>query len=331
MQKLLIIGGPNFIGRNLLEALEGNINFEITLFNRGKTNTDLFPQYKQIIGDRNTDDIQQIANQKWDYVVDLACYYPSSLEQVMKYINKDIKKYIFISTVSAYEPIENSTYEETAPLLACSIEQAIEKDIMPTYGQKKAECERILMKSGINYTILRPGLIYGAYDITDRFYYWMYQTYKRDTLLIPEQGDKLVSFTYVKDLAKAIIYALDSKNEFEKIYNTITHEMSIMEVVNHTKKALKKEINLYHAPLDFLEKEQVNYWSDLPMWLDADSTWSGKLFAKDFGHLFTNIEQSFEETIAHYASKNWPEIRLSGLKDDAYTTLLNKYLSTENL
>ena len=326
---ILLLGGPHFIGRNLLEVLEKHSDLDITLFNRGKTNADLFPQYKRIIGDRYSDDVQQITAHDWDYIIDLACYTPASLEKIIPFIPASLKKYIFISTVSVYEPIEGSSYPEDSSLLACSAEQAIDPDIMSTYGQKKATCERFLMQSSIPYVIPRPGLIYGPYDSTDRFYYWMYQCHKRDSLLIPEAGDKVVSFTYVKDLANAILSLIDEKKSFEKIYNSITSTLSIMDIVQMSSKSLQKELSLHHAPLSFLEKENIQYWSDLPLWLDQNSTWSDMKFKHDFESLFTPLQQSIDETAAHYASKEWPAIKLAGLKDDAYTSLLAKLLKEQ--
>ncbi|MEI6312837.1 MAG: NAD-dependent epimerase/dehydratase family protein [Bacteroidota bacterium] len=328
-QQLLIIGGPHFIGRNLLESLENNADLDITLFNRGKTNADLFPQYKRIIGDRYSEDIQQIAGHDWDYIIDLACYTPASLEKIIPLVPASLKKYIFISTVSVYEPVEQSSYTEDAPLLSCSPEQAIDPNIMSTYGQKKAACERLLIQSSIPYVILRPGLIYGPYDSTDRFYYWMYQCQKRDSLLIPEAGDKVVSFTYVKDLAKAILSLIDEKKSFENIYNCITCSLSIMDIVQLTNQSLHKECTLHHAPLSFLEKENIQYWSDLPLWLDQDSTWSDMKFKRDFKVVFTPLQQSIDETATHYAIIDWPPIKLSGLKEDAYTLLLEKLLKQQ--
>lgn len=328
MPKILILGGPQFIGRNLLELLALQPDADITLFNRGKTNADLFPQFKRITGNRNTDDIQQIANEKWDYIIDIACYYPASLQAALHSISSQIKNYIFVSTVSVYESHPDSNYTEDAPLLACTATQAADPDIMSTYGEKKAECERILINSGIPYTILRPGLIYGPYDITDRFYYWMYQVYSRQQILIPEQGNHNVSFTYVKDLAKAILYITKSDKTFEPIYNSITHCFSIMDVVHQSELALKKNTLHHHVPLAFLQEQHIQYWNDLPMWLDSDARWSDIKFKKDFAHLLTETKQSFEESIAYYASQNWPSIKQSGLKETEYTALLNRFIDT---
>ena len=79
--KILILGGTSFIGRNLVEQLIQQDQYQLTLFNRGQTNNHLFPNLNFIQGDRNTDDILQIGNQNWDYVIDVSCYFPDSLQQ----------------------------------------------------------------------------------------------------------------------------------------------------------------------------------------------------------------------------------------------------------
>lgn len=325
LKKVLIIGGPHFIGRNLLTLLSKyDLGLDITLFNRGKTNADLFPQFKRIVGDRNTADVKQLATIKWDYIIDLACYMPHSLENILQYINQDIKKYIFISTVSVYPELDNCEFDESTPLLECTPAEAEDVDIMKTYGKKKAACEGILMQSKIPYTILRPGLIFGPYDHTDRFYYWMYQTYKRDELFIPELGDKKVGFTYVVDLAKIILDLIENTSSKDAIYNSITHEFTIHEVVKNTANSLSKNLLIKSAPLTFLQNENIQYWSDLPMWLTANATWTSKKCYTDFGHLFTETAIAFQETITYYSSINWPTIKLSGIKDDRYQELMDK-------
>ena len=79
MKKLLILGGTNFIGRYLTERLLESSNYKITLFNRGCTNSHLFPEVKRIFGDRHTKDIRLLGNEKWDVVIDISCYFPNSL------------------------------------------------------------------------------------------------------------------------------------------------------------------------------------------------------------------------------------------------------------
>src|SRR4051812_7392017 len=103
MKKVLILGGTNFVGRNIVEQLSQNKSLNLCLFNRNKTNTDLFPKVRKITGDRETTDLEKIAGENWDVIVDVSAYYPNSLERLLKIIAGKTKKYIFISTVSVYD------------------------------------------------------------------------------------------------------------------------------------------------------------------------------------------------------------------------------------
>ncbi len=158
MKQLLVIGGTNFIGRNLLQSLTKLEEYEVTLFNRGITNADVFPDLKRLKGDRNTDEVAIIGQQKWDYIIDLSGYLPHSLERILKVVNQDLKRYIFVSTCSVYdnEKEQSILRKEDTPIMDCTAEQAAESSMYVHYGNKKAACERLLQTSGFDHIILRP-------------------------------------------------------------------------------------------------------------------------------------------------------------------------------
>ncbi len=188
MKKILILGGTGFVGRILTENLLKQNIFPV-LFNRGKRSPGIFPELRHITGDRlNKDDIKQIAGESWDTVIDFSCMFPVNLDEITDMLLGNVGRYIFISTASVY-PMDDPKFwkepvKETANTLPCTPEEKIDPEILPTYGQKKAECERILLaKEGLDPVIFRPGLIYGRYDYTDRFYYWLYRVYNNSFLL----------------------------------------------------------------------------------------------------------------------------------------------------
>ena len=328
MEKLLIIGGPNFIGRVLLEALAKQNRFEVTLFNRGITNASLFPEVRRIVGDRNTTDVQRLATEKWDYVIDVACFLPGNLPQLLASINADVKHYVFISTVSVYKDEPGSLYPETAPTLAYDGTQDIDQPLGSPewYGPRKAECERMLQNSGLNHTILRPALIYGSYDWTDRLSYWLYQVRKKETLFVPEGGTNLVAFTYVRDLVKTILQLLQQEGIGE-VFNTVTAVLSIANVVQLAKQATGLNPTVLSAPKAFLDEENLSYWSDLPLWLDNNAIWSKDKFESRFGDEFTELGQSLVDTVAYYESINWPEPPFRKLKDERYDALVGRLMN----
>ena len=103
MKKILILGGTNFIGRVFMEQLSALENYNITIFQRGFTNSNLFPNIPRISGDRYTEDILKITKEDWDIIVDISCYFPSSLELLIPRLKGRVGRYIYISTVSVYD------------------------------------------------------------------------------------------------------------------------------------------------------------------------------------------------------------------------------------
>jgi len=309
MQQLLILGGTNFIGRNLLEQLQGNQQYKITLFNRGKTNPALFPNFKRIIGDRNTEDIEQISTQDWDYIIDLSCYYPASLEAILKCVNKKkLKRYVFISTCSVYDNsanIETATPEEGL-LLSCTKEQ--KKSALPAaYGEKKVACEQLLAQSGLDYINLRPGAVYGAYDYTDRLYYWLYQVQRKSTILLPNNGTSLFSITYVEDLIQSILEALTiSKHSID--YNVMSQEYtSIQKIVATACQLLHKNPKKVNATPSFLKEQEISEWTEMPLWIDGNQfTFSNQRLKADFEFQLKDWTESIAATIHYYQQLNWP-------------------------
>lgn len=92
-----------FVGRAIVERLTSNPDYDVTLFNRGKSNTDIFSGVKQLHGDRETDDIKQIYNQDWDCIFDFSGYYPVTFEKLLNDLRGKVKRYVFISTISVYD------------------------------------------------------------------------------------------------------------------------------------------------------------------------------------------------------------------------------------
>jgi 2'-hydroxyisoflavone reductase len=325
MEKLLIIGGTQFIGRNLLLKLQESNKYDITLFNRGKTNASLFPQFKRIIGDRNTDDISKIGQEEWDYIIDLSCYYPDSLEKILPLIKDSVKRYVFVSTCSVYDRNENKSSIatlENGPLLDCSKEQETES-LPAAYGNKKVACERLLAASGLDYISLRPSLVYGAYDHTDRLYYWLYQVKHKTPILVPDHGERLFSITYVTDLVHAIIKSLNVEVH-SNIYNVISEEFtSIKNIIATASDLLNRSPQIISATPDFLHQHQIQEWTTMPLWIDGDYfTYSDKKLITDFDISLSDWTKSIQETVDYYETLDWSN-PIYGLPDTKRLELIS--------
>lgn len=325
MQQFLILGGTQFIGRNLVERLIGRDDLEITLFNRQKTNGELFPSLRKLKGDRATDDVALIGDQDWDYIIDLSCYYPDSLSRILETVNKDLRKYILISTCSVYNMEQQTTplASEDAPLFSCTQQQRSD-ETNASYGARKAECERILQKSGIEHLILRPSLVYGRYDHTDRFYYWLHQVRQHPQVLLPDNGLRSLSLTYVHDLVEVITQTL-SISPPNKIYNVISAPLvSIRKIVDLAANILDKEPDFINAPGPFLHEQGISEWTDMPLWIDNDTdTFSNQRLTEDFDIELTRFKTSVTEAILYAEHLNWPQPKY-GMDKARKQQLINK-------
>jgi 2'-hydroxyisoflavone reductase len=164
--RLLVLGGTQFVGRHLVSAaLERG--HQVTLFHRG--NRDPFPHCQNIIGDRTTD-LERL-NNEWDAVVDTCGYVPRIVALSAAHLEDKVKRYCFISSISAYASLEGLP-DEAAPL--GQLEVDTEEITGSSYGPLKALCERVVTDTfGARGLVIRPGLVVGPHDPTDRFSYWV--------------------------------------------------------------------------------------------------------------------------------------------------------------
>ncbi len=326
--KILILGGTGFTGRILTEELIKS-DHDITLFNRGKRNPEIFPEVKRIRGDRDSDDINKISGTTWDTVIDFSCMQPGSVEQILEILKGEIGRYIFVSTANVY-PLEDANlkrpiHEETETL-PCSEEQKSTKDLNAAYGNKKAECERILLAAeGLDAIILRPGLIYGRYDWSDRFYYWLYRARTRKEILIPEGGRSKSTNTFSEDFAKIVQEAITIERH-RRVYNAVTHypPVTIKEIIEIAAELLGTSPCPVSAPIEFLRENSVSEWIDLPMWLHGtDLIMDNTRLVEDFKTPLCTFQESVQKSIYYYDTLGWNEGKY-GLRAERENELIEK-------
>jgi 2'-hydroxyisoflavone reductase len=301
MKKLLVLGGTGFIGRYFVEQFS-SAGYDVTLYNRGTKK--IFPnKVKTLIGDREADDYSGLAKQEWDCVIDFSSYYPHSLHRLLNIIKT--KRYIYISTVSVYDS-QDGVITEGSKLFECSTEQAKDQ-ASGSYGNRKAECERVLLKASLDTVIFRPCIVYGPYDHTERFYYWLYRLKTQKKILIPAEHHTLLNMTYVKDFCGYIREAIDIKKH-GGIYNVVTHEPNTfkqkLEVIAECMGAdpVFREISAAK-----MEKENLQPWADFPVYIPYDRIISSEKLLREFSYRPTPFELSVKETIAHYEKLGWGE------------------------
>jgi 2'-hydroxyisoflavone reductase len=196
---VLVLGGTSFVGRWIAQDLLDR-GHSPTLFSRGKTGADLFPGTPRAHGDRDSGDYESVSGTTWDAVIDVSAYVPRHVQQASAAV--DTGRYVFISTVSVYDhTAAGDGITEDSPLLPEHRETEVVDGA--TYGGLKVACERDLAQlRGDRATIVRPGIVAGPYDPTDRFTYW---TRAQGSVEVPGRLEQPAQVVDARDLARLVV------------------------------------------------------------------------------------------------------------------------------
>lgn len=323
--RILIIGGTKFAGRHLVEAALGR-NHEVTLFNRGKTNPGLFPQVEIILGDREKD-VDKLKGRIWDAVVDVVGYLPRLVRLSAETLKDSVSQYVFISSISVYEDVSKVGVDESAPVAKIQNETT-EEITGETYGPLKALCEQVVQSIyGERALIIRPGLIVGPHDPTDRFTYWPVRVARSGEVLAPHRPQAPIHIIDARDLAEFVIKLVE-EHAFG-VYNATgpDYELTIGRLLDVCKQVSGSDANFKWASLEFLNQNNVQPWSDMPVWVPDEGETEG--FARidvskaiRAGLKFRPLEETVRDTLA------WAKLRpadhewRAGLKTEREQELL---------
>jgi 2'-hydroxyisoflavone reductase len=324
--KILILGGTSFLGPQIVEAAEvrGHV---LTLFNRGKTNPGLFPDIEKLRGDRDGD-LKSLEGRKWDAVIDTSGFVPRIVTMSASLLAPSVKQYVFISTISVFAQDVKPGAAEDGPLATMPDESS--EEVNKYYGALKALCEKAADKamSGRAWAI-RPGLIVGPGDKTDRFTYWPVRVAKGGEVLAPGDGRDPVQYIDVRDLAAWIVLGVE--RNLTGVYNATgpAKSLTMKKMLEGIKKGTGGDAKFTWVAAEFLEEKAVAPWSDLPVWVpgrDGKEGFTqinnGKAIAA--GLTFRPVPATAKDTLAWY--KTLPEDRrgklLAGISADKEKELL---------
>ena len=267
--RILILGGTGFIGPHMVQyALERG--HEVTIFNRGRSNTDLFPNVETLIGDRN-DDVSSLAGRSWDVCIDnnaSSGRAPWWVDLTGRALLDSVGKYYFVSTRSTYASVDAVPMTASQPTLTFETAGVDPSADNLPYGLSKAVSERkILELYGPDRTgIFRPGLIIGPGDETDRFTYWPVRIERGGEVLAPSAGMDPIQIIDVRDLVEWMIRMAEADES--GIYNCVGPEYPrpISEMLYGIRSVTTAETIFTWVDTDFLLERGVRPYSDLPVW-----------------------------------------------------------------
>ena len=199
---VLIFGGTQFVGRHMAEEGERR-GHQLTLAHRGKTNPDLFPQAEHVTLDR-LESVDVLRGRTFDAILDVSAYVPRAVRLAREALAEGFGRYLFISTISVYDLAAMGAIthpDESAPLLKPE-DPTVETINAETYGGLKVLCERELADLGDRLTIIRPGIVVGRYDHTNRFHHWTREILTRDAVAVPPRLDQPSQWIDGEDLAR---------------------------------------------------------------------------------------------------------------------------------
>lgn len=277
--RLLILGGTRFIGLHMAELALAR-GHSLTFFNRGRTNTDRFAAVERLRGDRNGD-IQSLANRAWDAVIDNSGYTPRQVRATAALLEPKVDRYVFVSTVSVYASF--ATGNDEASAVGKLADESVEKVDGMTYGPLKALSEEAARSvfGDSRSTLIRPGLIVGPDDNTDRFTYWPARAARGGRFIAPGSPRDPVQIIDVRDLAAFTLHSIEQ--QIGGTFNVLSPPdmFTIGEVVNESVAAAGELVRPTERPqavwLDAaaLEARKIEPWSDMPAWAPASGDNAG--------------------------------------------------------
>lgn len=263
--RILILGGTGFIGPYQVQyALDRK--HKVTLFNRGKTNSGLFPKVPRLVGDRNLPDGHKaLTKGEWDVVIDNPTSNPKWVRGAGEALKGRVGQYIFISTISVFSD-SSKPVDESGPLNAPSDIDA--EFNAQAYGSNKVRSEMEAKNQfGNNVTIVRPGLIVGPGDLSDRFSYWPVRIDKGGEILAPGTPNDPVQYVDARDLGEWIVRLAESHTLGTFNATGPSTPTNIGEMLYGIKAVTTSDATFTWVPADFLQAHQVRGWTDMPVWV----------------------------------------------------------------
>ncbi len=262
--KALVLGGTVFLGVALREALLAR-GHEVTLFNRGVTAPPPAGA-RSVRGDR-TISFDALEGERYDAVLDTSGYLPHVVDRSARFFASRASRYLFVSTISVYDATRD-VLDEDSPVLPLP-EGASRTQMTPdTYGPLKTLCERSVASwFRERATILRPGLIVGPHDPTDRFTYWPVRFARGGNVLAPGTPDRRVQFVDVRDLAAFAVALLERGAGGAYNVTSPPGRFAMGDVTAACANAARVPSRVVWAPDEFLLERKVAPWIDLPLWI----------------------------------------------------------------
>jgi 2'-hydroxyisoflavone reductase len=343
--RILIVGGTIFLGRALVDAALAR-DHDVTIFNRGRHNPDVRLPIAKLSGDRNSD-VSALERRHWDAVIDTCGYLPSGIERVMNALDRErVAHYTFVSTISVYAHCPLGGFDEAEPVATITPDQLNDAERIATgqratartygemYGALKVLCEQAAEQAMPGRVLsVRPGLIVGEHDYTDRFTYWVRRVANGGDVLAPGQPERRVRIIDVRDLAEWIVKMAESRQTGVLNASGAEDGLTMGEMLTTCKQVSNPDTRLIWADETFLLDQAVAPWSELPLWIPAE--YNGIFEARNdraiaTGLTFRPLADTVVRTLGWDRARPHDERLAAGLSAARERELLTLYAATDS-
>jgi 2'-hydroxyisoflavone reductase len=253
--RLLVLGGTVFLGRAVVEAALAR-GHEVTLFNRGRQNPELFPGVERLRGDRDRD-LSALSGRTWDAVVDPSGFTAEQVRATAELLAEAVDRYTFVSTIAVYPRFPERGMDETAPLHEGS----------GSYGADKARAEEAAEAAMPGRVLhVRAGLLVGPHDPTDRFTYWPRRVAAGGDVLAPGRPERPVQFVDARDVAEWIVSAAEGRLAGPFNVTGPAEPLTMAELVEACRRVSGSDARFVWVDDSALLAAKVEPWSELPLW-----------------------------------------------------------------
>ncbi|GAC1299827.1 MAG: SDR family oxidoreductase [Vulcanimicrobiaceae bacterium] len=327
--RILFLGGTSFVGRHIAEAVIA-AGHRVTFFNRGVTDGALFPECERLRGDR-TVDVARLGAVAADVVIDSCGFTPDDVRASAAAVAPWVKRYVFISSVDALD-LSAAAIDESSPTRALPPGTQTATQEPDLYGVHKAQCERELVAvlGAERALVVRPGLVVGPFDATDRFTYWVARVARGGEVLAPRGPSLPVQVIDARDLATWIAGAL--AHGLSGAYDLVgdPHTLALADVLETARALSGSDARFTYVSDAFLEAQEVGAWVELPLWLPALPELRGLLNvandkARRAGLTLRPLDRTIADVLAEYGARPHERTLRAGLSPERETALLRAW------
>jgi 2'-hydroxyisoflavone reductase len=326
--KALVIGGTAFLGIHVTHELRDR-GHEVTHFNRGRTNPNSAPGVRTVIGDR-TAGFDALEAERFDAVVDTCGYLPPVVERSARFFAGRTGRYVFVSSISVYDDHLEEGFEDS-PMPPLAEGASVTELAIENYGPLKALCERVVASTFRGRaTIVRPGLIAGPNDRTDRFTYWPVRFDRGGEILAPGVPGRAVQFVDVRDLARFVVHLVERGAGGDYNVTSPQGAFTMGGVMEACAAAARTPGAVTWVDDEFLTAQGVAPWMDLPLWIPPSENMPGFMNynvrkALTAGLTIRPLEETVRDTLAWARTRPKDHEWRAGLTAARETELLQSF------